>query len=71
MYVNMVTYYVLVIPCSYYLAFKWRISTGQKDEEMLGLTGLWLGFVIGLMHQNVAYYLLVECSDWDQAISEA
>ena len=69
MYINMVTYYVLVIPLSYFFAFRWKIL--DNGEKPLGLIGLWFGFVVGLLHQIVAYSLLIENSDWDLAIVEA
>lgn len=68
MYINIVTYYVLVIPLSYYFAFMCKVLDGEKP---LGLIGLWFGFVVGLLHQIVMYSLLIEYSDWDLAIKEA
>lgn len=53
MYINIVTYYVLVIPLSYYFAFHCKVlNDGQKP---LGLIGLWFGFVVGLLHQIIMY----------------
>ena len=43
MYVNFVTYYVIVIPLGYYFAFHCKfVINGDKP---LGLVGIWLGFV--------------------------
>ena len=69
MYINFVTYYVLVIPFSYYFAFHCKaLDDGKKT---LGLIGLWFGFVIGLFHQIVMYEILIEKCDWVQASKDA
>lgn len=66
MYINVVTYYVLVIPFSYYFAF--HCYVGPKP---LGILGLWFGFVVGLSHQIVRYTLLINNADWEKASQEA
>ena len=68
-YVNIVTYYVLVIPLSYYFAFHCKILNG--GQKPLGLIGLWFGFVVGLLHQIIMYLVLIRQSDWDLAIKQA
>lgn len=65
MYVNMVTYYVFVIPMAYYFAFQCKIL--NNGEKPLGLIGLWFGFVVGLLHQIIMYTLLIKKCDWEQA----
>jgi|OM-RGC.v1.031709378 Na+-driven multidrug efflux pump len=63
MYVNIVTYYVFVIPLAYFFAFKCKVlSNGEKP---LGLIGLWFGFVIGLLHQIIMYSVLTKHTDWE------
>ena len=69
MYINMVTYYALVIPFSYYFAF--HCKHFSLDGKPLGIVGIWFGFVIGLLHQNIMYKILIERSDWEEAIEEA
>lgn len=69
MYVNIVTYYVLVIPFSFYFAFHCRIL--DNGTKPLGVMGLWLGFVIGLLHQIIMYHVLIENTDWFKACKEA
>lgn len=50
MYVNLVTYYVFVIPLSYYFAFHCNVLLSDGGQKPLGLIGLWFGFVVGLLH---------------------
>ena len=69
MYVNAVTYYVLVIPLAYFFAFRCKVlSHGSKP---LGLIGLWLAFVIGLLHQILMYSALIKNADWELASAKA
>lgn len=65
----MVTYYVFVIPLSYYFAFHCHLLT--TSEKPLGLVGLWFGFVIGLLHQIVMYAVLIKNTDWHSASVKA
>ena len=53
--VNVVTYYVLSAPLCYVLAFPWGYE----------LEGLWLGFIVGLTHQIVGYFVIIMKADLD------
>lgn len=69
MYVNFVTYYVIVIPLGYYFAFHCKfVINGDKP---LGLVGIWLGFVLGLLHQIIMYTIMIKRSDWQLASKKA
>ena len=65
MYINIVTYYIFVIPFSYFFAFHYHLLISSKKP--LGLVGLWFGFVIGLLHQIIMYGVLIKNSDWHAA----
>jgi multidrug resistance protein, MATE family len=54
MLINAVTYYVFMVPLAYYFTFK---------REM-GVTGIWVGFALGILHQICAYLLAIHRTDW-------
>lgn len=73
MFTNFVTYYVFVTPTAYLTAFYVskdfsEIINGMDKTHRLGLYGLWLGFLVGLTHQIIAYITLLAKTDWGEAI---
>ena len=49
MYINFVTYYVIVIPLAVYFTF----------NKNLAIHGIWLAFICGMIHQISAYLVLI------------
>ena len=57
MVINFISYYLIIIPMAYYLTFRfsnkaWFLDGDSPDFEKpgLGLIGIWMGFVIGMIH---------------------
>ena len=69
--INFVTYYVFVTPVAFLAAF--YISQNWENELIvndpgtgtLGLKGLWIGFLVGLTHQIIAYIPLLGKTHWN------
>lgn len=65
MWINVVSYYVLTLPIIYFAAFKSPPSfLGAKDDPDTGLNGIWFAFIVGYVHQCLAYLALVLLTDW-------
>ena len=49
-YFNFVTYFVIIMPCTYFLAFKVGNHTTSEGNNVdgLGQIGTWYSFMIGL-----------------------
>ena len=67
MIINFITYYVFVTPLGYLFAFhigqNWLFQKEGVDQAF-GVQGLWIGFIIGLGHQIIAYLILIQRTDW-------
>lgn len=75
--VNLITYFVFVLPFSFFFAFRhgervqteyetgfWFTYVVHKTKPGLGVPGLWLGVTVGLFYQIVSYAMLVVKADW-------
>jgi MATE family multidrug resistance protein len=58
--INLIFYYFVMLPTSYYLAF----------HAGYGLEGLWSGMVIGLFLVSTLMYYCVRITDWDSVITK-
>lgn len=58
--VNLVSYYLIGLPCGFLLAFLWRLE----------LLGLWLGMIVALLVVSVLQSHFIVQSDWDHIIVE-
>lgn len=71
MIINFITYYVFVTPFGYLFAFhigqNWHFQKKGVDQAF-GVQGLWIGFLIGLGHQIIAYLTLIQRTDWKKVI---
>lgn len=57
---NLVSYYVIALPCAFLFAFYFKLE----------LVGLWLGMIIALFFVSVLQLYFVLTSDWDSIIKE-
>lgn len=57
---NLVSYYVIALPCAFLLAFFFKME----------LLGLWLGMIIALFFVSVSQCYFVLTSDWDTIIKD-
>lgn len=57
---NLVSYYVIALPCAFLFAFYFELE----------LVGLWLGMIIALFFVSVSQSYFVFTSDWDHIIKE-
>lgn len=55
---NLVSYYLIALPCAFLLAFHYKLE----------LFGLWLGMLIALFVISILQYLYVKTSDWNSII---
>ena len=83
--INLISFYVFCIPLCYLFTFVYGrskvVTTDYTetqsdiylDEERvgLGISGLWIGFSIGLLHQVIRYLYLIHSASWEQAIEDA
>lgn len=59
-YINLVSFYVIALPCAFFLAFYCRLE----------LVGLWLGMIIALCLASAFQLYFVVNSDWDRIFNE-
>jgi len=77
---NFITYYVIIVPASFLLAFKVgsHVPPASMNEldidsvDGLGQNGMWLAFLVGFTHLLVAQILVINIfSNWDRIAAEA
>lgn len=59
-YINLISYYLLALPCAGIFAFYFKLE----------LIGLWLGMIIALFIGSMLQWYFVATSDWDWVINE-
>ena len=47
------------------------VSDKREMKKGLGISGLWLGFVVGMIHQISMYLYLIHKTNWKRASYEA
>ena len=70
MWINCVTYYIIVLPLAVYFTFFYKSSSSSSLERGIGLRGIYLAMFFGMIHQITAYLLLIKYSDWQRVIYE-
>lgn len=55
---NLVSYYAIALPVGYFMAFQWN----------LGISGLWIGLILGVFALAASQIYCIFHSDWDQII---
>jgi hypothetical protein len=51
---------------AYLFAFQFSEHTNSKDEVIkgIGISGFWIGLIVGMIHQIVAYICLISLTSW-------
>ena len=72
---NFICYYIIVLPGSYFLSFKFgshQLPTHDDKIIGLGVNGMWLSFVIGILCLGICQiFIIFICTDWNQIAEKA